>query len=116
MSTRERQTVKLTEQQRRRHADMRRQVTREKKQISREAQEHKAERDALMQAFRLLKDERERRGLSLSEVSARSGIDKSYLSKLENDPFPNATLGTLMRIAEAIGVELTIGITRPAAA
>jgi len=115
MSKNERRIVKLTPQQRARHDDIRREIERDKEQITRDAMEHFAERDTLIAAFRMLKAERERCGLSLSEVAARSGIDKSYLSKLENDPAPNPTLGTLLRIARAIGVKLTIGISRDAA-
>ena len=46
---------------------------------------------------------RERQGLSLADVSERSGIDKAALSRLENDLQLNPTLNTLTRYAEAIG-------------
>ncbi len=53
-----------------------------------------------------LRAERRRQGLSLSEIEARSGIDRAVLSKLENGRQPNPTLGTLGRYASALGKRL----------
>jgi predicted transcriptional regulator len=53
-----------------------------------------------------LKRHREQRGLSLADVSARSGMDRSAVSRLENGIYVNPTLDTLYRYAEAIGAEL----------
>lgn len=50
-----------------------------------------------------LKQQREEQGLSLSEVSARCGIDKAALSRLENGQNSNPTLDTLWRYAAALG-------------
>lgn len=50
-----------------------------------------------------LKKAREKAGLSLAEVSERSNISKSALSRLENGHFPNPTIDTLWRYAEAVG-------------
>jgi transcriptional regulator with XRE-family HTH domain len=53
--------------------------------------------------MKTLKEERQRQGLSLADMKARSGIDRSTLSKLENDEDPNVTMNTLMRYAQAVG-------------
>ena len=53
--------------------------------------------------MKTLKEERQRQGLSLADVNARSGIDRSTLSRLENDEDPNVTMNTLMRYAQAVG-------------
>ncbi|GIX00460.1 MAG: hypothetical protein KatS3mg111_3792 [Pirellulaceae bacterium] len=53
-----------------------------------------------------LKAERERLGLSLADVEARSGLKRSAISRLENDPNANPTLLTLYRYATALGVRL----------
>ena len=50
-----------------------------------------------------LKKERERQGLTLADLSKRSGIDQAALSKLETGNHGNPTLGTLYRIALALG-------------
>ena len=54
-------------------------------------------------AMRDLKRERERLGLSLADVAARSGIDKAALSRLENGQLTNPTIATLARYADALG-------------
>ena len=43
--------------------------------------------------------ERERQGLSLSDVSERSGIDRATLLKLETGKVPNPTVGVLRALA-----------------
>lgn len=53
-----------------------------------------------------LKKHRERQGLSLADVSQRSGIDRGALSRLENGVYVNPTLSTLHRYAEAIGADI----------
>lgn len=69
-----------------------------------------ARHERLQNILHLLRAERERLGLSLSELSVRTGIDKGNLSRLENDPAANPTLDTLQRYAEAIGREILIDL------
>lgn len=56
-----------------------------------------------------LKSERERLGMSLADVEERSGLKRSALSRLENDPNANPTLLTLQRYAVALN--MTLGTT-----
>lgn len=67
-----------------------------------------AERAAINEALKLLRSERERQGLSLSDMRDRTSIEPSTLSKLENAQDPNPTIGTLSRIAEALGKSIVI--------
>ncbi len=76
-------------------------------------QRFRARQERLIDALRALKAEREAQSVSLSELETRTGISKSALSRLENDPNPNPTMSTLLRIAEALGREITISITPP---
>jgi transcriptional regulator with XRE-family HTH domain len=62
---------------------------------------------------RLLREEREKRGLSMNVVAQRSGLSHSIISLIERD-MRNPTLETLLRIAEAIGIDLGEVITRAA--
>lgn len=55
------------------------------------------------QVMASLKKERERQGLTLVDVSKRSGIDQGALSKLETGGNANPTLETLYRVACALG-------------
>ena len=81
---------------------IRKQVAEELPEIRLWAQSAKP-RILLKSAVKTLKEERQRQGLSLADVKARSGIDRSTLSKLENDEDPNVTMNTLMRYAQAVG-------------
>ena len=54
---------------------------------------------------RLLREEREKRGLSMNVVAQRSGLSHSIVSLIERD-LRNPTLDTLLRIAEAIEIDL----------
>jgi DNA-binding Xre family transcriptional regulator len=64
----------------------------------------------IRQAFELLKALRVMQKVSLSELAERTGIAKSNLSSLENNPKPNVTLLTLVRYARALGKELRISL------
>jgi DNA-binding phage protein len=101
---------KLTLAQSRRLREGQRWVEANKAQLTAQALSRKREMLELAEAMRVLRRERESRGLSLAEVARRCGIDKGNLSRLETDPYPNPTLDTVSRIAHALGVRLTIGI------
>ena len=94
---------KLTAQERERHRQIRERVERDKPRLNREALAVKAQMEATFAAMQTLKAERQKRGISLRRLAERTGIDKSNLSKLENDINANPTLETLVRIARAIG-------------
>jgi transcriptional regulator with XRE-family HTH domain len=47
---------------------------------------------------------------SRADVAQRSGIDKARLSRLENAKFPNVTIDTVERYAEALGKQVVVGL------
>jgi DNA-binding XRE family transcriptional regulator len=57
---------------------------------------------------------REGMGLSLTDLSERSGLTRAAISRLENGWNLNPTLETLFRYAEALGVTLGITASEPA--
>jgi transcriptional regulator with XRE-family HTH domain len=65
----------------------------------------------LLKVTALLKWERETRGLSLTAVARRSGLDPAVLSRLETGKNPNPTFETLSRYAAALDLDLSIGLT-----
>jgi DNA-binding Xre family transcriptional regulator len=73
-----------------------------------------AKHERLRDAVDALKVERKIQKVSLTELERRTGISKSSLSRLENDPTANPTMDTLMRIAEALGKQVLIKLA-PAA-
>jgi DNA-binding Xre family transcriptional regulator len=71
----------------------------------------------LAAALAALREEQERQGLSLTDVSKRSGIDRATLSKLETGKVPNPTVSTLRAVARALSKRLSWSLTDdPAAA
>jgi transcriptional regulator with XRE-family HTH domain len=69
-------------------------------------------RDAIASnVVRLLKEEREKRGLSMTVVAQRSGLSHSIISLIERD-MRSPTLDTLLRIADAIDIDLGEVLTR----
>lgn len=57
----------------------------------------------------LLRAARQKAGLSLADVSKRTGIDRAALSRLENGA-NSPTLTTLKRYADALGLQLQISL------
>jgi DNA-binding Xre family transcriptional regulator len=55
-----------------------------------------------------LKAQRLKQNITLAELSSRTGIAKSNLSRLENDPRVSPTVETLERYADAIGFSLRL--------
>jgi XRE family transcriptional regulator, master regulator for biofilm formation len=49
---------------------------------------------------------RRKKGLSLSELSERSGISKSYLSNIERDVHKNPSIQILEKISDVLNVDL----------
>jgi transcriptional regulator with XRE-family HTH domain len=63
-------------------------------------------RDAISsQVARLLRDEREKRGLSLNLLAEKAGVSRQTVSYVEQE-VQSPTLDTLLRITRALGVDL----------
>jgi len=102
----------LTEAERKRIRSVREQIEAEKSEIVATARQlkkaHVAAVAQLQEAFALLRSERQSRGISVAELRQRTGIGRSALSRLENDPQANPTITTLARVADALGKQLVI--------
>ena len=61
----------------------------------------------LVAALAGLRRERQRQGLSLTDMAERTGIDRATISKLETGKLANPTIGTLRTYARALGRRLT---------
>jgi predicted transcriptional regulator len=71
----------------------------------------KAHQALLESLLRELKTARESAGLSLADVRARTGMDRSAIAKLENGARANPTIDTLIRYAEAVGKRLVVSLS-----
>ena len=65
---------------------------------------------ALYEVAARLRRERQEQNLTLAEIENRTGIDQGALSRLETGKQANTTLGTLFRIADALGKELVCSL------
>ena len=101
MGERIRRDRRLTAEEAEHYQRIREEVAAELPDIQKRARAAKP-RILLKHVLKQLREERLRQGLSLADVSTRSGIDRSTLSKLENEDDPNVTMNTLMRYAEAV--------------
>jgi transcriptional regulator with XRE-family HTH domain len=61
--------------------------------------------DVCAEVVRLLIEERKRLGMSGNSLAEKSGLSQSLISTLETNPW-NPTLDTLLRIADALNVDL----------
>ena len=61
-----------------------------------------------------LREVRERMGLSLTDLSERTGLTRAAISRLENGWNLNPTLETLYRYTEALGVGLKFAVDESA--
>src|SRR5690554_2791669 len=68
----------------------------------------KAHGDRLRTIGRELQAERQRQGLTLTEVARRAGMDKARLSRLENEPYANVKIQTIEQVAAALGKQVLI--------
>jgi hypothetical protein len=57
-----------------------------------------------------LRDRRKAAGKSLEALADESGMDAGLLSRIERGAVPNPTVGTLARVASALGARITIGV------
>jgi predicted transcriptional regulator len=67
--------------------------------------------DRLDELIAQLKAAREAKGLSLSDLTDLTGMDRSALSKLETGQRANPTVETLVRYAEAVGKRLVVSLS-----
>ena len=110
---------KATDEERKRHTTVREQIEVELPDIKQRARHRleliKKEGTPLRQVLAALRAERERQGLSLSDINERTGIDRAALSRLENNENANPTLATLERYAEAVGKQVVVLLSEPTA-
>jgi DNA-binding phage protein len=79
--------------------------------MAREAfKEYDAAKAELARAAELLKAERTKQGLSLTDIEGRTGIHRAALCRLENLVEANPKIATLERIAQALGKRLIVGL------
>ena len=81
----------------------------EKDAIVGKAREHFARRERIVALLAAIQRARQAKGMTLDDVSKKTGIGKANLSRIFNADDANPTLDTTMRIADAVGYPLLGG-------
>lgn len=68
--------------------------------------------EVLLQFVAGLRLERERAGLSLADVAARTGLDRATVHRIESGKVPNPTYSTLKAYAAALGCRVGLVLER----
>ena len=98
----------LTPEEGAKYAAVRRAVEKELPEIFARRRAHEAFIENLLND---LKQAREAAGMSLADVRAKTGMDRSAIAKLENGHRANPTLDTLARYAAAVGKRLVVTLS-----
>jgi len=102
---------RLTPEEVAKYKRVREQVAEELPDLIARHHERMATLDQLHQLLTQLKAAREAKGLSLTDLTELTGMDRSALSKLETGQRANPTVDTLVRYAEAVGKRLVVSLT-----
>jgi DNA-binding XRE family transcriptional regulator len=100
----------LTAEESAKYRDVRERVAEELPELLTRHHERVSALDQLGELLKQLKVAREERGLSLSDLTDLTGMDRSAISKLETGQRPNPTVETLVRYAEAVGKHLVVSL------
>ena len=105
----------LTPEQRAKVAQVRKVEMEHKEEYVAEARQVFAARDRaeqmLRDAFARVRQERQSRGLTFAAFAELAGMSRGALSNLEQGTRGNPTLATLLRCAEALGLEVSLAVT-----
>lgn len=101
---------RLSPEEAAKYREIREQVREELPDLIARHHERLATFDQLNDLIKQLKAAREEQGLSLSDLTRLTGMDRSALSKLETGQRLNPTIETLVRYAEAVGKRLVVSL------
>ena len=101
---------RLTAEESAKYKEIRERVAEELPELIARHHERLSAFDQLGELLKQLKVAREERGLSLSDLTDLTGMDRSAISKLETGQRPNPTVETLVRYAEAVGKHLVVSL------
>jgi predicted XRE-type DNA-binding protein len=101
----------LTPEEAAKYRKIREQIEEEKPEINARIKAQLQAASSVQRVFGQLKQVREAKGLSLRDIQDLTGIDASALSKLERGERDNFTVDTLVRYAQALGKQVTVGVS-----
>jgi len=106
-----RKYVDMTPEERKRYKQHAEKIDREEgAEIRATVRAHFHIRSQLQGILDSLRTSREHQGITLTELADRLGMDKGNLSRILNEPDQNPTLDTLLRIADALDVDIDLTV------
>ena len=97
---------KLTPDEKQRVKRVREKIKDELPEIKWKGRAHKRASLTARKLIATLKEAREQQGLSLADLKERTGISREAICALENSDSPNPTISTLIRYADAVGMQI----------
>ncbi len=101
---------RLTSEEAAKYRKIRQQVAEELPELIARHHQRAADLEQVADLAKQLKAAREERGLSLSDMTELTGMDRSSLSRLETGQRANPTAETLARSARAVGKRLVVSL------
>jgi ribosome-binding protein aMBF1 (putative translation factor) len=101
---------RLSSEEAAKYREVREQVAKELPELIARHEERRVALDQVSDLVQQLKTAREEKGLSLSDLTRLTGMDRSALSKLETGQRLNPTVETLVRYADAVGKRLVVSL------
>jgi DNA-binding XRE family transcriptional regulator len=101
---------RLSPEEAAKYREVREQVAEELPELIARHEERLVALDQVAELVHQLKAAREEKGLSLSDLTRLTGMDRSALSKLETGQRLNPTIETLVRYADAVGKRLVVAL------
>ena len=102
---------RLTSEEAAKYEAIRGQIAEELPELVARHHERMAVLDEWQELLDELKAAREKKGLTLTDLTELTGMDRSALSKLETGQRPNPTIETLSRYAKALGKRLVLSLS-----
>lgn len=97
---------RLTPQEAAKYRRIREQIEQEKPEINARIRAQIKMQDV----FKVLRQTRERKGLSLTDMERRTGMNRSAISKLETGVRANYSIETIARYAHAVGKTIVVSL------
>jgi DNA-binding XRE family transcriptional regulator len=102
---------RLTPQEAAKYEAIRGQIAKELPELIARHHERMVVLDEWQELLEGLKAARQKKGLTLTDLTELTGMDRSALSKLETGRRPNPTIETLSRYAKAVGKRLVLSLS-----
>jgi ribosome-binding protein aMBF1 (putative translation factor) len=93
------------------YRELRRKIDAELPELIARHHERRSNPDVAKDIVVLLKAERDSKGITLAELTDRTGLDPTTIGELENGQLLHPTVDALVRYADAVGKKLVLSLS-----